>query len=371
MRLSFLKNEYFWVGGLIFLGLLTRLVFLGNPAEVVFDEVHFGKFASAYFTGDYYFDIHPPLGKLLIAGGAWLGGYADYIQHNGVFSFESISVDYGATPYIWFRFLPAVFGALVPLAVYLFVKSLGVKSYLALLSGFSLVLDNALLTQSRFILLDSFLIFFGFLGLAVFFFSRSADYPLPKLILAGALLALSFSIKWTGLAFWGLAGLVYSLDALKIFVSSIKFKGKIRLLVPGLLAFCIVPAALYFAVFALHFQLLPHCSQGGTSGCAYMEQGFQGLPLWSKFLQLNAKMYFYNATLKAEHAYGSPAWTWPLLHRPAPILGPSKPAAWPSLHRRIYLPIRQAGFICWETLFYGFWLWQDCLVICFLARRSD
>src|SRR3989344_4078090 len=117
MHLSFLKNEYFWVGGLIFLGLLTRLVFLGNPAEVVFDEVHFGKFASAYFAGDYYFDIHPPLGKLLIALGAFLGGYADYVRQNGVFSFESISMAYGAVPYVWFRVLPALFGALVPLAV--------------------------------------------------------------------------------------------------------------------------------------------------------------------------------------------------------------------------------------------------------------
>ncbi len=32
---------------------------------MVFDEVHFGKFISGYIRGTYFFDIHPPAGKLL------------------------------------------------------------------------------------------------------------------------------------------------------------------------------------------------------------------------------------------------------------------------------------------------------------------
>jgi dolichyl-phosphate-mannose--protein O-mannosyl transferase len=45
------------------------------PAQVVFDEVHFGKFVNGYITGRYFFDIHPPLGKLLIALVAYSYGY--------------------------------------------------------------------------------------------------------------------------------------------------------------------------------------------------------------------------------------------------------------------------------------------------------
>jgi dolichyl-phosphate-mannose--protein O-mannosyl transferase len=37
--------------------------------------VHFGKFIGGYISGHYFFDIHPPFGKLLIALVAYLGGY--------------------------------------------------------------------------------------------------------------------------------------------------------------------------------------------------------------------------------------------------------------------------------------------------------
>ena len=55
--------------------------------QVVFDEYHFGKFVNGYITGEYFFDIHPPLGKLLLCLVAWMGGY------DGRQSWDKIGVD--------------------------------------------------------------------------------------------------------------------------------------------------------------------------------------------------------------------------------------------------------------------------------------
>jgi dolichyl-phosphate-mannose--protein O-mannosyl transferase len=57
------------------LAFATRFGHLSHPNEIVFDEQHFGKFISSYITGKYYFDIHPPLGKMMIAAVGYLAGY--------------------------------------------------------------------------------------------------------------------------------------------------------------------------------------------------------------------------------------------------------------------------------------------------------
>ena len=54
----------------------------------MFDEVHFGKFAGYYIKGTYYFDVHPPLAKLVFAAVAYVCGY------DGNFPFKHIHDEY-------------------------------------------------------------------------------------------------------------------------------------------------------------------------------------------------------------------------------------------------------------------------------------
>lgn len=88
-----------------------------------FDEVHFGKFASYYLRREYFFDVHPPLGKLLLAAAAWGVGY------DGHFLFDNIGDDYYANqvPFVAMRLLPATCGSLIVPVVFLILKELGLS----------------------------------------------------------------------------------------------------------------------------------------------------------------------------------------------------------------------------------------------------
>ena len=55
--------EWPWVPAILTaLAFATRFWRLDEPPAVVFDEHHFGRFTNQYWKGEYFFDIHPPLG---------------------------------------------------------------------------------------------------------------------------------------------------------------------------------------------------------------------------------------------------------------------------------------------------------------------
>ena len=114
--------------------------------------MHFGKFIGGYISGHYFFDIHPPFGKLLIALVAYLGGY------HTTQAFEVIGEPYGPdVDVFWLRAAPACFGAmLVPLA-FLLSRELGCSDTAALLVASMVLLDGACLVESRLLLTDSVL----------------------------------------------------------------------------------------------------------------------------------------------------------------------------------------------------------------------
>ncbi|KLU84170.1 dolichyl-phosphate-mannose-protein mannosyltransferase 4 [Magnaporthiopsis poae ATCC 64411] len=137
------------------LAFVTRFWGISHPNEVVFDEVHFGKFASYYLQKTYFFDVHPPFGKLLFAFVGWLVGY------DGHFHFDNIGDSYvvNKVPYVAFRSLPALLGALTVSVVYLIMWESGYSLPACILASGLILLDNAHIGQTRLILLDATLIF--------------------------------------------------------------------------------------------------------------------------------------------------------------------------------------------------------------------
>ena len=106
------------------IGLIVRFWSISEPREVVFDEVHFGKFASYYLQRTYFFDVHPPLAKMMIAAVGWLVGY------DGSFKFDDIGYSYDTyhAPFIAYRSLSAILGILTIPVVFQTMKELNFKA---------------------------------------------------------------------------------------------------------------------------------------------------------------------------------------------------------------------------------------------------
>lgn len=140
---------------LFFLSLSIRLFIVHEPSVVIFDEVHFGGFASNYLNRKYYMDVHPPLAKMLVALTGWISGL------NLDFRFDLIGIDYieANIPYIFMRIIPAILGAMmIPLA-YIILRSINTTPKGALWTSLLILFENAFLTQFRLILLDAYLAF--------------------------------------------------------------------------------------------------------------------------------------------------------------------------------------------------------------------
>lgn len=159
------------LGVITVLALVTRFWHITYPDEVVFDEVHFGKvcylvlltrlkltehqFASYYLQGTYFFDVHPPFGKLLFALAGWFVGY------DGSFLFENIGDSYitNKVPYVAYRTVPALMGSLTVSTVFLIMWESGYSLPACVLAAGLVLFDNAHVAQTRLILLDATLVF--------------------------------------------------------------------------------------------------------------------------------------------------------------------------------------------------------------------
>lgn len=287
---------------------VTRLWGVFTPNAVIFDEVYFKAFAGHYLDHHYFFDIHPPLVKLLLAGWAAL-------MHLPAADLISTT-----TPTVGLRILPAIAGILIIPLFWALLRRFGASRPFAFLGAFALLLDNALLVESRLAVMDSLLLLFGLACIYFYLIARrtTSHWYWLWVSLAAAAGGAAVSTKWTGATALGLVGLMWLAD--------LRFRRpSLRRALGGLAIGILVPLAIYVGSFAAHFALLPQSGDGD----AFMTPNFQATLKGSsyydptvrfgfvdKFVELNREMFTANQTLTAGHPYGSRWYTWPLELRP-------------------------------------------------------
>ncbi|PVH98570.1 glycosyltransferase family 39 protein [Periconia macrospinosa] len=251
------------------LAFITRFWGITYPSEVVFDEVHFGKFASYYLQRTYFFDVHPPFGKLLFAFAGWLVGY------KGEFLFENIGDSYitNKVPYVAYRAMPATMGALTVPTVFMIMWESGYSLPACVTAAGLLLFDNAHIGQTRLILLDATLIFFMALSvLAYIRFYKLRHEPFGRkwwkwLLLTGVCLSCVISTKYVGAFTFFSIGVPVLIDLWDLMdinrrqgaLSLPEFGKHFAARAVGLV---IVPFFLYLFWFQVHFSILSRSGPG-------------------------------------------------------------------------------------------------------------
>lgn len=172
------------------------------------------QFASYYLQRTYFFDVHPPFGKLLFAFVGWLVGY------DGHFHFENIGDSYVANkvPFVAFRSLPALLGALTVSVTYMIMWESGYSLPACVVAAGLVLLDNAHIGQTRLILLDATLVLAMACSLLAYIkFYKQRHAPFSKkwwkwLILTGFALSCDMSTKYVGLFAFVTIGSAVAID---------------------------------------------------------------------------------------------------------------------------------------------------------------
>lgn len=227
------------------------------------------QFASYYLQRTYFFDVHPPFGKLLFALAGWLAGYS------GEFLFENIGDSYikNNVPYVMYRGWPALQGALTVPIVFMIMWESGYSLPACVVSAGLILFDNAHVGQTRLILLDATLTFA--MALSVFCYVRFYKLrhaPFSRkwwkwLLLTGVALSCTISTKYVGVFTFFSIGVPVAIDLWDLLDVNRK-QGALSLpefgrhLGARLIGLVVIPFLLYLFWFQVHFAILTRSGPG-------------------------------------------------------------------------------------------------------------
>ena len=256
---------------------LVRIINLGSPKGLVFDEVYYVdgardllKYGVEVSGSDPEFIVHPPVGKWLIASGIKL---------------------FGDNEFGW-RFASAVFGTLL---ILLFARLVHVLFYSPLLTALGAVLmalDGLLLVHSRTALLDLFLTFFTLLGVLLWHRNRH--------IWAGIAFGLAIGCKWSAIYFVAIIGLI---AVYRVLIAH-DIRKTLKPIAAKFAQYGLIPVFVYTLTWTGWFL-----SDRGWS------RGWSNNPL-SSWIHYHSEMLNFHTGLTDSHPYEANPWNWLVMGRP-------------------------------------------------------
>lgn len=338
-----------WVGPAVVtvLGAILRLVNLGQPHAVVFDETYYAKDGLSLllfgferksvenanelilasngdpqsllniFTSEPSFVVHPPLGKWIIASG--------------------IEV-FGMTPFGW-RIAVAIVGILSVLLVARIVRRLTRSNLLGTLAGLFMAIDGMGIVMSRTALLDVSLMFFVVIAFGCLLLDRDRTRAKlanlvedpnatwgkwgpklgfrPWLVAAGIALGLACGVKWSGLYFvaaFGLLTVFWDISARRLIgVNNPWVATGLRDVLPAFLSIVGIGVVVYLLTWWGWF----------ASDDAYLRNWAAEQPGGGIVPDSLRSLWYYHSQalgfhtkLTSPHSYSANPWLWPVQGRP-------------------------------------------------------
>lgn len=271
----------------------TRFYNVTVPDHVCWDETHFGKMGSWYINRTFFFDVHPPLGKMLIALSGYLTGY------DGSFLFDKPGDKYENVNYIGMRMFCTFLGSCIAPLAFLIVWELTHSLPSSFLSSFFIICDVGILTLSQYILLDPILLFFiMFSTFGIFKFYNCKNWAFSSgwwawLCFTGTMLACAVSVKFVGLFVVIFCG-IHTLWQLWELMSdiSISMTCIAKHFMARVIGLILLPLLLYVTIFYVHLTVLNKSGNGdGFFSSAFQSQ-----------LMNNS---LHNASMPRDVAYGA------------------------------------------------------------------
>eukprot|EP00188_Purpureofilum_apyrenoidigerum_P000605 Plantae.Rhodophyta-Purpureofilum_apyrenoidigerum.ctg12729.p1 GENE.Plantae.Rhodophyta-Purpureofilum_apyrenoidigerum.ctg12729~~Plantae.Rhodophyta-Purpureofilum_apyrenoidigerum.ctg12729.p1 ORF type:complete len:507 (+),score=62.37 Plantae.Rhodophyta-Purpureofilum_apyrenoidigerum.ctg12729:58-1521(+) len=278
--------------GSLFVFVLAAIVRFHNvslPSSVVFDEVVYTKFINHVLERQFFFDVFPPLGKLV------LGTCAEFAGWNSAFEAQTISQQYPLdVSYDVVRAVNALFGATASMVLVLIASEADLSLTSSILAGCLMAFDLLSTIQSRIIMADMLMILLLNLSLlcALRAWRRRREgsaVAMPWFAASGLFSGLALATKWTS----------YATPMLIMFVS---FFGVPPFVEGGpmpmhfLLVFSLSCFASYYYVFVVFLQLCNHSGPGD----AFTSRPFQASLVGSQFadeytpLPMHERIWEYN-----------------------------------------------------------------------------